>query len=233
MARRVRGSGRLSNDGVMARQRSERRRAATPGAYHHGNLRQELLRHAVDLARTGGPDAVSMRDVQRRAGVSNAAAYRHYTDRDALMIAVVEYARQQLAERMTEALAAVPSRGSKTRRATARLRATGQAYIDFALAEPGLFRTAFAAEVTNLDVLLAAEDVGSQQHPFAILRACIDDIVAAGGLSVGRRPGVDEACWAAVHGLATLFVDGALRDLDARQKQAITARLLDVVGAGI
>ena len=61
-------------------------------SYHHGNLRQSLLDHAVELARSGGPDAVVLRDVQRLAGVSNSAAYRHYSDRGALLAAVTEYA---------------------------------------------------------------------------------------------------------------------------------------------
>ena len=66
--------------------------------YHHGNLRQALLEHAVELARTGGPDAVVLRDVQRMAGVSNSAAYRHYSDRGALLAAVTEYAESKLAD---------------------------------------------------------------------------------------------------------------------------------------
>ncbi len=106
--------------------------------YHHGNLRQALLDHAVDLARAGGPDAVVLRDVQRAAGVSNSAAYRHYADRQALLTAVQIYGMTLLGEFMQEALAAVPNRGPRDRRALARFRATGQAYVDFALAEPGL-----------------------------------------------------------------------------------------------
>ena len=113
-------------------------------SYHHGNLRQALLDHAVELARTGGPDAVVLRDVQREAGVSNSAAYRHYSDRQALLGAVQIYGMTLLGERMLESLAGLPRRGPRDRRALARLETTGQAYVDFALAEPGLFRTAFA-----------------------------------------------------------------------------------------
>ena len=121
-----------------------RRSRAVADTYHHGNLRQALLEHAVELARTGGPDAVVLRDVQRMAGVSNSAAYRHYADRDALLAAVTDYAETRLADAMVARMNAVANRGPKARRALARLRATGQGYIDFALAEPGLFRTAFA-----------------------------------------------------------------------------------------
>jgi AcrR family transcriptional regulator len=198
-------------------------------SYHHGNLRQTLLEHAVDLARTGGPDAVVLRDVQRAAGVSNSAAYRHYSDRQALLTAVQIYGMTLLGESMTQALAAVPKRGPRDRRALARLRATGQAYVDFALAEPGLFRTAFApAWLHHTDT-----NVPPERHPFMILSGCIDDLVEAGVLAADRRDGLDEAAWAAVHGLSTLFIDGALAAADPKRKQLITDRLLDVISGGI
>jgi AcrR family transcriptional regulator len=196
-----------------------------------------LLDHAVELARAGGPDAVVMRDVQRMAGVSNSAAYRHYADRDALLAAVTEYAEAQLAGAMHARLSAVTNRGPKSKRAIARFRATGQGYIDFALDEPGLFRTAFAPNDTGHDSHArrpdAVADELHEHHPFAILSGCIDDLVATGVLSPNRRDGLDEAAWAAVHGLSTLFLDGPLSTADANRKQLITDRLLDVIAAGL
>lgn len=198
-------------------------------SYHHGNLRQALLDHAVELARTGGPDAVVLRDVQRAAGVSNSAAYRHYADRQALLVAVQIYGMTLLGEAMQEELAKVPNRGPKDKRALARLRATGQAYVDFALAEPGLFRTAFSPDgLSHTDTTVSPE-----RHPFMILSGCIDDLVAAGVLTASRRDGLDEAAWAAVHGLSVLFIDGALTAADPARKQLITDRLLDVITGGI
>ena len=130
---------------------------------------------------------------------------------------------------MLEALAAVPNRGSRDRHALARFRATGQAYVDFALAEPGLFQTAFAPSgVHHTD-----ESVAPERHPFQILRRCIDDLVATGVLSASRRDGLDEAAWAAVHGLAVLFLDGPLAGAEADHKQLITERLLDLMQSGI
>lgn len=198
-------------------------------SYHHGNLRQALLEHAVDLARTGGPDAVVLRDVQRAAGVSNSAAYRHYADRQALLNAVQIHGITMLGESMSEALAAVPNRGPRDRRALARLRATGQAYVDFALTEPGLFRAAFApGGLPHTD-----GSVSPDRHPFKILSSCIDDLVATGVLSPRRRDGLDEAAWAAVHGLAALFVEGPLAAADSDRKNLITDRLLGVITDGI
>ena len=200
-----------------------------PATYHHGNLREALLEHAVELARGGGPDAVVLRDVQRAAGVSNSAAYRHYSDRQALLTAVQIHGMTLLGESMMEALAALPPRGRKDRRALARLRATGQAYVDFALAEPGLFRTAFApGGLHHTDA-----SVSPDRHPFRILSACIDDLVATGVLSPNRRDGLDEAAWAAVHGLSVLYLDGPLAAADVDRKQLITDRLLDLVQDGI
>jgi AcrR family transcriptional regulator len=191
----------------------------------------------VELARAGGPDAVVLRDVQRMAGVSNSAAYRHYADRDALLAAVIDYAEARLADAMLARLSSVASHGPEAERASARLRATGQGYIDFALDEPGLFRTAFTHTSARRGGHTRHPDGGSgdvdDRHPFQILIGCIDDLVATGVLSPDRRDGLDEAAWAAVHGLSTLFLDGPLRQADAARKQLITDRMLDLIAAGL
>ncbi|MFN8033411.1 MAG: WHG domain-containing protein [Mycobacterium sp.] len=198
-------------------------------SYHHGHLRQALLEHGVELARKGGPDAVVLRDVQRMAGVSNSAAYRHYADRQALLAAVQNYGMRHLGDAMLEALAMVPNHGPRKARALGRFRATGRAYIEFALAEPGLFRTAFAPGGPHP----ADETVEPERHPFQILSRCVDDLVATGVLTANRRDGVDEAAWAAVHGLATLFLDGPLLAADTERKEQLTERLLDLIAEGI
>ena len=192
-----------------------------------------LLDHAVDLARTGGPDAVVMRDVQRLAGVSNSAAYRHYADRGELLAAVTERAQTLLADAMAARLDAVASRGSKAKRALARFRATGQGYLDFALAEPGLFRTAFAHNVSGGGGTADEPVRVPEHHPFQILIRCIDELVATGVLAADRRDGLDEAAWAAVHGLSTLLLDGPLSGLDDARRQLIIDRLLDVIADGL
>jgi AcrR family transcriptional regulator len=180
---------------------------------------------------------VVLRDVQRMAGVSNSAAYRHYADRDALLAAVTEYAENRLADAMVARMNAVANRGPKANRALGRLRATGQGYIDFALAEPGLFRTAFAhsgaGRGTHTRQAEGAETQMKSHHPFHILIRCIDDLVSVGVLSADRRDGLDEAVWAAVHGLSMLFLDGPLSEVDAHRKQLMTDRLLDLIGGGL
>ncbi len=183
----------------------------------------------MQLARIGGPDAVVLRDVQRSVGVSNSAAYRHYSDRQALLGAVQVYAMTRLGQAMVDSIAAVPNRGPRKRRALARFRATGQAYVDFAVAEPGLFRTAFAPEGPDR----TETTVAAELHPFHILSRCIDELVATEILTPSRRDGLDEAAWAAVHGLASLYLDGPLAAADPDRKRLITDRLLDVIQDGI
>lgn len=173
--------------------------------YHHGDLARALVAEAVELARAGGPDGVVLRDVTRRVGVSPTAAYRHFADREALLAEVGHRARERLADAMAAGMAAVPARPGGRVRAATRLTATGRAYVRFALAEPGLFRTAFAG----------APPPGARvdDRAWAVLSGAVDDLARSGALPPDRRPGAEVAAWAAVHGLAVLLLDGALRDV--------------------
>ena len=74
------------------------------GRYHHGDLRRALVVAATALAREGGPEAVVLREVTRRVGVSANAAYRHFTDRDALLEAVVDRCAEEVTHRLVRGL---------------------------------------------------------------------------------------------------------------------------------
>jgi len=167
--------------------------------YHHGDLARALVAAGTDLARVDGPDGVGLRAVTRVAAVSATAAYRHFADRASLLAAVALQARDALADAMESALVGLPPRAASKRRARARLAAIGTAYIDFALAEPGLFRTAFSCGPPDPDV---------PDRAYGVLVAAVDALAAAGGLA-GHRAGAELAAWAAVHGAAVLLVDGA------------------------
>lgn len=204
------------------------------------DLRRALLDHAVTLTRERGPDAVSLREVQRRSGVSPAAAYRHYRDRDALLFAVGQHASALLADHIHAALDTVPrparDPGSEpSRRATARLRVGIAAYLGYMRAEPGLFRAVF---LTGEDPENLADpdpaSLGAQgRGPYQLLQDCVDDLVATGELPEPAAPWSDVAVWAATHGLAVLMLDGPLRFLNDDQAHAATERLLDVILAGL
>jgi AcrR family transcriptional regulator len=202
-----------------------------PPPYHHGDLRSTLLAHGIELARVGGPDAVSLRDVQRRAGVSNSAAYRHYADRDALVNSIAAYASAEMAAAMEAAMRAVPKHRDPAKLARARFRATGAAYLDFATSEPGLFRTAFAGTGNHDDPAPDARGPAGL-GPYQLMTRCLDEMVAAGVLRPENRAFSDVAAWSAVHGLSVLLLGGPLAELGPRERSAAIKRLLDVVEAG-
>lgn len=200
-------------------------------SYHHGNLPPALLDAALALARTGGPGAVVLRAVSREAGVSHSAAYRHFADHDDLLAAVAARCMDELAALMTVRTDQVSARGAQPR-AWARLRAIGRAYIEFAVTEPGWFRTAFAV-VEPPPAAPPDRDDGEPPGPFELLGARLDELVAVGALPAERRPGAEFAALAMVHGLAGLLVDGPLRGVPAEQVDGLVGAVLDVVERGL
>jgi AcrR family transcriptional regulator len=200
--------------------------------YHHGNLRPVLVDTAVELARSTGPDGVVLREVARRAGVSHNAAYRHFSDRAALLAEVSDRAYADLERAMLERIATVTDVDPQER-AFARLRETGRAYVDYAIREPGLFTTAFtASESTDADTD-ALTDTEEPTGPYLVLNQVLDELVASGAVSPERRVGADLACWSAVHGFSDLVVHGPLRELPADLRDAGLEIVLDVIRRGL
>ncbi len=175
-------------------------------------MRDGLVAAGVELARTGGPDAVVLREATRMVGVVPNAAYRHFADRDELLAAVCTAAMHELASRMAEGVARVAGEHGDPAAAGQRLGAIGAAYLEFAHAEPGLFATAFA--LPQHHAYGAPEDgTGPDRTPLGQLRAVLDELVEAGVLSRHRRDGIEYPIWATVHGLAVLTGPGPLRDV--------------------
>ncbi|GII94382.1 TetR/AcrR family transcriptional regulator [Sinosporangium siamense] len=201
--------------------------------YRHGNLRQALLEAGLELARAGGHDAVVLREATRRAGVAANAAYRHFSDRDALVHAVSLAAMGELAHTMEAEQATLPPSTGPAEAARARFRAVGTGYLRFARTEPGLFRAAFYGRL-DMTAAEAAESAGAGGlTPFQLLGAALDDLVACGVLPAARRPGAEFLAWSAVHGLAVLLVDGPLRAVQPDQADETTRLLLDMVERGL
>lgn len=186
-------------------------------SYHHGNLRPALIEAAAELARAEGPGGVVLREVARRTGVSHNAAYRHFADREELLAEVALLGMAGLEQAMLDRMATVLTRDPK-RRAVRRLRETGRAYVEYALAEPGLFEVAFAAQVDH-----------AEGGPYALLNGVLDELVEVGAMPPERRDGADVACWAGVHGFAMLHLHGPLRESPAAERDAALDRMLDLI----
>jgi AcrR family transcriptional regulator len=201
---------------------------AARGTYHHGDLRNALLHAGAQLAESGGPDAVTIRAAARLAGVTPTAAYRHFADHAELLEAVRELAMQRLSAAMTRYLRSLPATDDPVAAAVDRLGSTGRGYIHFAVTEPGLFRTAFIVGAGKPD---SHRPEGS--GPFDLLCAALDGLVDVGYLAAEDRPLAEFAAWSAVHGLALLLIDGPLRALRRREREAVIDRALEVVHRGL
>lgn len=213
------------------------RSASSPPArktYRHGDLRRVLLEAGIELARAGGPDAVVLREATRRAGVSPNAAYRHFASREALLHAVRAAGLSAVAAAMEAELATLAPDLPPADFARASVRAVGTGYLRFALAETGLFRTAFARSDVLIQATPEAPTAGpGGLNPFELLGAALDRLVAAGVMPPERRPGAEFLAWSAVHGLAMLVVDGPLGPVIGPQMQQIGQRLIDMVEKGL
>jgi AcrR family transcriptional regulator len=126
-----------------------RRRAARPVApkpYHHGDLRRGLIDAALQLVGESGPDAVSVREAARRAGVSPGAPFRHFASRDALMQAVAEEAQRRFRAEIGAALSEAPAGDP-----LARFRALGMAYLRWSMRNPAHFEIISSRRFFNHD----------------------------------------------------------------------------------
>ena len=195
--------------------------------YHHGNLREALVEEAVDVVRAGGPEALSLRELARRVGVSHAAAYRHFAAREAVVDAVAERALEALVAVVHRRLAEVDA-VDPVARARLRLVGIGAGYVQFALTEPGLFRLLFTAYPDPP----AGKDPDGQD-PYSMLNAALDELVAAGYLDPRDRPGAEVTCWSAVHGFAVLNIEGPLRGMAEPARDAALTGLLHGVDRGL
>ena len=194
---------------------------AERGTYHHGNLREALVQAGLELTRNGGSDALALRDVTRRVGVSPNAAYRHFADRDALLAAISARIQQGMAERMHLFESSGAAGSSRDL-----LRAVGLGYIAFARSEPGWFDVAFGrTEALPGDT--------SVPPPLRMLGTALDGLVQSGELDAADRPGAEWPCWAAVHGFALLSLTGPLRALPEREVTAAAERTVDAIIAGL
>lgn len=200
--------------------------------YHHGDLRRALIEQGLQLARTGGPGAVSLREVTRAAGVSPNAAYRHFADREHLVRAVAAEAQLALARAIRSRVDQTPAGLPRAEASIERLRRVGLAYIDFARAERGWFELAFATQdpqggegIVTLDDEVVA--------PFQLLLDTLDAMVDAGALDPSRRPFAEWACWSAVHGFADIAVHGPVQWQPAEVIDALAASVVEAAITGV
>jgi AcrR family transcriptional regulator len=185
--------------------------SASKATYHHGDLREACVRAAMELLEERGETALSLRAVARRAGVSPAAPYRHYADREALVSAVAAVGYRELAARLA---AAHPSPSTLEQ-----LASVATAYVQFALERPALFRIMFG-EPCDRD---NEERVAATAAVSLYVRAIVER-----SFPQADADALATAVWALVHGLAFLHLDGKL---DAPTPAAVADRVTAAIQA--
>jgi AcrR family transcriptional regulator len=196
------------------------KRRAREGAYHHGNLREALIQAARELITEKGPAGFTFADAARSAGVSPAAPYRHFRDREALL---ADVAREGFGR--FEAMLSTGWNGGKPDAITA-FHNVGRAYLAFARAEPAYYAAMFES---GLPPDLNAELRAAGDKAFAVLRTAAEALV--GLLPTGKRPPalmMSLHVWSMAHGLAALFGrgDSGRRSLPMSAEELLESEML-------
>lgn len=178
-----------------------------PERYHHGNLRQALLAAAEELLVEGGIEALSWREIARRAGVSPGAPYHHFADKAALLTALAQQHLAALDRRFEAVRAAHDDPGEQ-------LRALGMVYVGYALDHPAAFRLMFRPEMGSP---FGGEPIATPV--FGILLQVVRACRAGTSNEPSDTERVAFAAWGLVHGLASLLLDGPLATIAGDREQ--------------
>lgn len=166
-------------------------------AYHHGDLRAQLIAAVRELVETHGPDGFSVAEAARRAGVSSAAPYKHFKDRPEILRGVVSEAMDRLRAAMEAGAASCPEGSVEA------VAAVGRAYVSFARAEPGVFRLVFG--------LTEGHEHAPDLH--AKGEGCFGVVVRAVAACLSLKPESGDVqaraymLWSFVHGHSFLTID--------------------------
>ena len=193
-------------------------------AYHHGNLREVLIEKAAEVIEEDGIGALSLRAVARRAGVSHGAPAHHFTDKADLLTALATHAMERFAATLLE------SAREAGDSALERVRAMGRAYVRFATQHPAYFSIVTRFELIRED---DAAFASSYQATFDTVRDAVSAAQREGWERDTDPIALVIACWSAVHGLATLWLDGALEDrVGPVDIEATAAQVVRVITSG-
>ena len=168
-------------------------------SYHHGNLRAELLDTAVEQLRASGTEALSLRALARTVGVSQTAPYRHFTDKDELLAALATRGYQSLLGSLQNAGKTAPDSPQE------QLFAFARSYVDYAAANPELFKLMFGPTLQPAEKYPELRD--ASRETLALVQRILHKGILQGAFKDQDITYLANAAWAGIHGLATLRVD--------------------------
>jgi len=174
-----------------------------PKPYHHGDLRNALIQAGLELLKEGGAQKLDLRKVARRAGVSHAAPYRHFADKQALIAAINEEGFHLLAERIRSTLREVSDEPVE------QLLGVALAYVRFAQENPWLMREMFSG------ITIERETFESLQTASKSVYRLYAEVIRSGQerekIVDGDPTALAGVLWSVLHGLATLIIENQMR----------------------
>lgn len=195
--------------------------------YHHGNLKQALIDAGAELIEQKGIAALSLRAVAKQAGVSHAAPYRHFKDKNAMLCGIAETGFSRLGQCMMVAIQAhAESPGEQ-------LVAAGVAYVELAIDYPQWHNLMFGGVLSNEVV-----DDGLEEASNMAFQALVNIIIKGqeqGLFKAGESSEMALSAWSIVHGFAMLASTGGLDHLaaDKAEKLALASRIAGNLVSGL
>ncbi|MEO1620683.1 MAG: TetR/AcrR family transcriptional regulator [Cyanobacteria bacterium J06632_3] len=192
--------------------------------YHHGDLHRALIEAALSLMTEKSAVSLSLREVARRAGVSHAAPYRHFADKEALLAAVAEEGFRVFGQCLAKASASVDD-------PLARLEAIGVAYVRYALAHPVHYRVMFG----SYDVAASGEPalVEASQRSYQVLLDAIESAQAEAVVRSGDPRLLAMAAWSLTHGLAMLLLENCVSSSEGNRADVLVPAVINVMSTGL
>lgn len=170
--------------------------------YHHGNLKKVIVDTALSMLAENNGWHFTLREVARRAEVSHAAPYKHFPDKNSLLAELALIGFDQLRAELTKALK------SEGMTPTDRFFVAGKTYIQFGLTNPSLYKLMFSAEAN-----VGSSQVHLDERAMSALGVLLEVLESGQNQKVFKRGALNDqtaACWAQVHGLTMLSIDGLL-----------------------
>ena len=170
--------------------------------YHHGDLKNALIKAGVDILAKDGVSGLSLRKVALKAGVSHAAPYAHFADKQALIAAISTEGFRQLYERMSVVAEEYKSRPEK------QLIEVAWAYVQFAMDDPDRFKVMFSGVLEKEKEY--TEFVAESQRNFQLVKMIVEANQVSGRLRSGDSELAALSAWGIIHGFVMLLMEGQI-----------------------
>lgn len=190
-------------------------------AYHHKDLKNELMKQALKILDKKGVEGLTLREVARAAKVSHTAPYRHFRDKEDILAAIAEVGFSDLAARGQKALENEDPLQSYVD--------YGHEYIAFAAEHPQHFRIMFSGKFTRFQLYPGLQAAGDAA--FGALVASIARCQAAGVFRADPAEQLALSAWSYVHGIANLYIDGRFNRPD--QPQPSVTEMWNLIGVDL